>query len=92
MTVATTCLIIKMVIIAMKERVVKPKRYKWCITQLLTAHWPVPSPSLSSEQWLPASSSQLMYWARCSVVWSIALATWGQLSWPCPLLAPCALV
>ena len=62
---------------------------EWCVVQLPTTCWPVPShcPRRVNS---PIQIPQFYCSAWHHVVWHIPLANVGQLSWLCPLPAPCA--
>jgi len=55
----------------------------------ITVIWEDKTPSLRMS--LPSFFFPHFYpWAWCRMVWKITLVSWGQLSWLCPLPAPCA--
>lgn len=58
---------------------------EWWTWPLLSTCQPMPSLACSWTGTSQPTPPQFIHWTRCSMPANIPLATWGQLSWLCPL-------
>lgn len=73
--------------------IIKKLEYIKQAMHYVIAHHPSAYTQSVPKQWSPSPSQlpKLIYSELHHIVWNIPLISLGQLSWPCPLPASCAL-